>query len=130
MVSLVTCTHKKHHRDLLAIICCLSGQGRSMGEDLRTMLCADNLAMAKSSLVHLLGFHSTASRLYYPWKCDAELREIARLHPETKVAHCLHARIFCYFSGLAALACLTFCGWSFESLNFWDFKDFGLSQRV
>eukprot|EP00752_Nemacystus_decipiens_P014349 g12766.t1 len=61
-----------------------SDQERSMGDDLRTMLCADNLAMAKSSLIHLLGFHSTAARLYYPWKCDPELRKIARLHPETK----------------------------------------------
>lgn len=62
-----------------------------MGEDLRTMLCADNLAMAKSSLIHLLGYHSTATRLYFPWKCDAELREIARLYPETKVCGSLFA---------------------------------------
>lgn len=56
-----------------------------MEEDLRTMLCAESLGMAKSSLVHLLGFHSTATRLYFPWKCNAELREVARLRPETKV---------------------------------------------
>ncbi|CAN0030474.1 unnamed protein product [Ectocarpus fasciculatus] len=58
---------------------------RSMGEDLQAMLCADALGVAKSSLINLLGFHSTANRVYYPWRCNDELAELARTRPETKV---------------------------------------------
>ncbi|CAM9453542.1 unnamed protein product [Ectocarpus sp. 8 AP-2014] len=58
---------------------------RSMGEDLQDMLCAEALGVAKSSLIHLLGFHSTANRVYYPWRCNDELAELARLRPETEV---------------------------------------------
>lgn len=89
-----------------------------MGEDLRTMLCADNLAMARSSLIHLLGFHSTAGRLYFPWKCDAELSEITRIYPETKVIlptiRLLH---------ILLLACLIAdthaCDGGFEPFSLW-----------
>lgn len=60
-------------------------QERSMGEDLQSMLCADSLGLAKSSLVNFLSYHSTANRVYYPWRCNDELRELARLRPNTKV---------------------------------------------
>ncbi|CAM9267666.1 unnamed protein product [Ectocarpus sp. 12 AP-2014] len=58
---------------------------RSMGEDLQSMLCADSLGVAKSSLVNFLSYHSTANRVYYPWRCNHDLRELARLRPKAKV---------------------------------------------
>lgn len=56
-----------------------------MEEDLRSMMCADALGMARSTLVALTGFHSTASRIYGPTECDKKLILLAKFRPEAKV---------------------------------------------
>ncbi|CAM9408479.1 unnamed protein product, partial [Hapterophycus canaliculatus] len=55
---------------------------RSMEEDLRSMICADGLVLARSTLVSLTGFHSNAQRIYGPIQCNAQLNNIALLRPD------------------------------------------------
>lgn len=58
-----------------------------MADDLRTMICADALGLAKSTLSHLISFHSTASRIYGPTECNNQLIQVAKFRPEVKVLY-------------------------------------------
>eukprot|EP00752_Nemacystus_decipiens_P014352 g12769.t1 len=58
---------------------------RSMDEDLRSMICADGLAMARSTLNTLTGFHSRAKRIYGPTECKGQLNILAVHRPENEV---------------------------------------------
>ena len=60
-------------------------QNRSMEEDLRSMMCADGLALARSTLVSLTGFHSKAKRIYGPIECNTQLNHLAVHRPEVQV---------------------------------------------
>lgn len=62
-----------------------SEQNRTIGEDLRSMMCADSLAVANSTLRHLVAFHTTAVRVYVPKPCNEELQGIATAWPNKKV---------------------------------------------
>jgi len=48
-------------------------QDRPFSEDLRTMLCAENLVLAGSSLGKLFLHHARAKRFFVPADCDATL---------------------------------------------------------
>ena len=56
-----------------------------MEEDLRSMICADGLALARSTLVSLTGFHSKAKRIYGPIECNSQLNHLAVHRPEVQV---------------------------------------------
>lgn len=58
---------------------------RTMEEDLRSMMCADGLALARSTLVSLTGFHSKAKRIYGPIQCNNQLNHIALHRPEVQM---------------------------------------------
>lgn len=60
-------------------------QNRTMEEDLRSMMCADTLALAKSTLINLTAFHSKAKQLFAPTDCDSKLSRIAQQLPDTQV---------------------------------------------
>ncbi|CAN0445112.1 unnamed protein product, partial [Ascophyllum nodosum] len=60
---------------------------RSMAEDLRSMMCADALGMARSTLVALTSFHSTATRIYGPVECNEQLAQLAKVRPEAQVKY-------------------------------------------
>lgn len=64
-----------------------SEQNNTMGEDLRLMLCADALTMAKSTLVDLVAFHTNADQLYAGTECSSKLRGVATARPKAKVCH-------------------------------------------
>lgn len=57
-----------------------------MEEDLLSMICADGLALARSTLVSLTGFHSKAKRIYGPIQCNSQLNHIALHRPEVQVS--------------------------------------------
>ncbi|CAN0111630.1 unnamed protein product [Ectocarpus fasciculatus] len=46
---------------------------RSFWEDLQTMLCADSLAFAHSTLTNLLLAHSRAKKFFLPWGCEPQI---------------------------------------------------------
>ncbi|CAN0323051.1 unnamed protein product [Pylaiella littoralis] len=58
---------------------------RSMEEDLRSMMCANGLGLARSSLADLVGFHSKAKRIYAPRECDFRYNRLALFRPEVQV---------------------------------------------
>lgn len=60
-------------------------QNRTMEEDLLSMFCADGLALARSTLVSLTGFHSKAKRVYGPHQCNPQFKQLALLRPEVQV---------------------------------------------
>ncbi|CAN0089910.1 unnamed protein product [Scytosiphon promiscuus] len=60
-------------------------KNRTMAEDLVSMLCADALVMAKSSLAKAWAYHTTATRVYFPVSCSGYLRRLADARPEMKV---------------------------------------------
>lgn len=62
-----------------------STQNRSIGEDLRSMMCADALATARSTLICLTTFHTTATTIYEPSECNSKLEALSIVRPETKV---------------------------------------------
>lgn len=64
-----------------------SEQNNTMGQDLRLMLCADALTMAKSTLVDLVAFHTNADQLYAGIECSSKLRGVATARPRAKVRH-------------------------------------------
>ncbi|CAN0362038.1 unnamed protein product [Ectocarpus fasciculatus] len=39
---------------------------RTMGEDLRSMICVDGFVAAKSTLRHVISHHSSAKRMCFP----------------------------------------------------------------
>ena len=49
------------------------------------MICADGLALARSTLVSLTGFHSKAKRIYGPIECNSQLNHLAVHRPEVQV---------------------------------------------
>lgn len=56
-----------------------------MEEDLLSMFCADGLALARSTLVSLTGFHSKAKRVYGPHECNPQFKQLALIRPEVQV---------------------------------------------
>ncbi|CAM9497054.1 unnamed protein product, partial [Ectocarpus fasciculatus] len=62
---------------------------RTMEEDLLSMVCADGLALARSTLVSLTGFHSKAKRVYGPHQCNPQFKQLAHLRPEVQVCECM-----------------------------------------
>jgi len=63
-----------------------------MGEDLLSMVCADGLALARSTLVSLTGFHTRAKRVYGPIQCNSQLKQLALYRPGVQVRVRAHAR--------------------------------------
>ncbi|CAM9811215.1 unnamed protein product [Ectocarpus sp. 12 AP-2014] len=57
---------------------------RTMEEDLLSMFCADGLALARSTLVSLTGFHSKAKRVYGPHQCNPQFKQLALFRPEVQ----------------------------------------------
>ncbi len=49
------------------------------------MVCADSLALARSTLVSLTGFHTRAKRVYGPIQCNPQLQQLALYRPEVQV---------------------------------------------
>lgn len=60
-------------------------QNRTMEQDLHTMMCADGITLARSTLVALTGFHTTAAFIYGPTECSTQLRQLGALRPKAKV---------------------------------------------
>lgn len=60
-------------------------QNRSIEEDLRSMICADGLGLARSSLADFVGFHSKSKRIYGPRECNYRLNRIALFRQEVQV---------------------------------------------
>lgn len=60
-----------------------------MGEDMRTMMCADGLTVARSTLVDLVGFHSNALWLFAPSSCRNRLNKMANSRQNTVVGQSL-----------------------------------------
>lgn len=60
-------------------------QNRSMDEDLRSMMCADGLGIARSTLSPLTTYHTTASRIYGPFECNQQLKQLSKFRPEAQV---------------------------------------------
>eukprot|EP00903_Cladosiphon_okamuranus_P013122 g12238.t2 len=58
---------------------------RSMEEDLRSMICADGLGLAISTLADFVGFHSRSKRIFGPRECNYRLNRIALFRPEAQV---------------------------------------------
>lgn len=56
-----------------------------MEEDLRSMICADGLGLARSTLADLVGFHSKSKRIYGPRECNFRLNRIALYRQEVEV---------------------------------------------
>lgn len=56
-----------------AMLHCLPTQNRSIAEDLVSMICADGLVTARSSLKTLVNRHSLATRKYFPYPCTKDL---------------------------------------------------------
>lgn len=54
-------------------VCRRVRQNRSIAEDLLSMICADGLVTAKSTLTHLVGRHSLATRKYFTGACTENL---------------------------------------------------------
>lgn len=57
---------------------------------MQSMMCADSLALANSTLLHLVAFHTSAVRVYVPKACNEEAQGIATAYPNKKV--CLGTR--------------------------------------
>lgn len=66
---------------------CPSGQDRAFGEDLVAMLCADNLATARSTVSKLIAYHSKATRIFFPRSCsnDPDAQRVQDERVETEV---------------------------------------------
>lgn len=60
-------------------------QNRTIGEDLRSMICADGFVAARSTLRHVVSHHSSAKRMYFPVACDEKLEALGTDRPGTKV---------------------------------------------
>ncbi|CAM9641409.1 unnamed protein product [Scytosiphon promiscuus] len=60
-------------------------KNRTMAEDLVSMLCADGLVMARSSLAKAWAYHTAASRMYFPFSCSGYLQDLVDQRPEIKV---------------------------------------------
>ena len=68
-------------------------QNRSMEEDLKAMMCADALGIAKSTINSLTAFHGNASRIYSPSDCrGGMLKKLAKIHPKVQVGSAYHER--------------------------------------
>ena len=68
-------------------------QNRSMEEDLKAMMCADGLGIARSTIIALTAFHSKASRIYGPFRCsDEKLKKLAKTRPKVQVGSAYHER--------------------------------------
>lgn len=55
-----------------------------MAEDLLSMLCADGIVVATSTLNNLFSHHSRASRIYFPYTCAGKMRNM-NVRPGTQV---------------------------------------------
>ncbi|CAN0449753.1 unnamed protein product, partial [Ectocarpus sp. 12 AP-2014] len=58
---------------------------RSMAEDLTSLVCADALAAARSTVFKLLAYHATATQIYVPADCSASLIGLQNDRPHVKV---------------------------------------------
>ncbi|CAN0402557.1 unnamed protein product [Ectocarpus fasciculatus] len=47
-----------------------------MGEDRRSMICADGFVAAKSTLRHVISHHSSAKQMYLPAACEEKLETL------------------------------------------------------
>ncbi|CAN0171792.1 unnamed protein product [Scytosiphon promiscuus] len=56
-----------------------------MADDLVSILCADGLVMARSSLSRAWAYHTAATRIYYPIPCSGYLHDLVDQRPEIKV---------------------------------------------
>lgn len=68
------------------------------------MICADGLALARSTLVSLTGFHSKAKRIYGPIECNNQLYHLALHRPEVQV----RAKLF-VFALVGGPQCVHLC---------------------
>ncbi|CAM9229439.1 unnamed protein product [Ectocarpus sp. 12 AP-2014] len=60
-------------------------KNRTIGEDLRSMLCADGFVAARSTLRRVVSHHSSAKRMYFPMACDEKLKTLGTERPGTQV---------------------------------------------
>lgn len=63
-------------------------QNRTIGQDLQTMLCADGLALAQSTLKTFVGYHSSAVWVFGALGCNKTLMQLAEARAKTTV--CCH----------------------------------------
>lgn len=57
-----------------------------MEQDLLSMMCADGLALARSTLTLLTGWHSKAKRLYVGKECNTFATDLALQRPDIQVS--------------------------------------------
>lgn len=62
-----------------------SKQNRTFGEDLQSMMCADGLVLAQSTLKSLAGFHSSAVWVFGALSCKRTLQQLAKSRRHTMV---------------------------------------------
>ncbi|CAN0085914.1 unnamed protein product, partial [Ectocarpus sp. 4 AP-2014] len=60
-------------------------KNRTIGEDLRSMICADGFVAARSTLRRVVSHHSSAKRMYFPTACDEKLKTLGTERPGTQV---------------------------------------------
>ncbi|CAB1107139.1 unnamed protein product [Ectocarpus sp. CCAP 1310/34] len=60
-------------------------KNRTIGEDLRYMICADGFVAARSTLRHVVSHHSSAKRMYFPMACNEKLKTLSTERPGTQV---------------------------------------------
>ncbi|CAM9503420.1 unnamed protein product, partial [Ectocarpus fasciculatus] len=57
---------------------------RSMAEDLTSLVCADALVTARSTVFKLLAYHATATQMYVPMSCSGFLTDLQDDRPDVK----------------------------------------------
>lgn len=60
-------------------------QDRTMAQDMQSIMCADALGGARSTLISLTAYHTNAKRIYSPVECNSELARLASARPDVKV---------------------------------------------
>ncbi|CAM9614550.1 unnamed protein product, partial [Ectocarpus sp. 8 AP-2014] len=58
---------------------------RSMAEDLTSLVCADALVPARSTVFKLLSYHATATQIFVPMRCSGFLTDLQDDRPHVKV---------------------------------------------
>lgn len=86
--------HIRQHQDLELRRCLFpnpmmrrSCQNRTMVEDLASIVCADALVTAQSSLARSISYHTAATEIYFPFSCAGCVNDLEELFPGAKVCH-------------------------------------------